>query len=393
MRDPLCFAFAALLLMTACASPESTLGEARDLLERVRPDAQLQDVRVVVWNSAADAEAATADAKEYLSLPYVQRVLLAHAQDFERLGMKRAFEVLAQRRLATDAPDIPAFVVPTAGSVVARPAAATNLDVMTHELSHIASWQQGYWDAPAPFLWLDAERVGDPNWIDLDAFIAGWAIEEGCAELTSAIAMSLLEPETERASFVQRHIDWAGDALTKSILGPLVVRTQQFAYGNGLRFVAARGGDATKDLESRIRDAWQTFRGTSLEVLKPDRSSTPSRLAAALRRDLPTLDPRPVAATRWGAFLMFEVLSEAQGYEVAEFLPLVDAFRDDLWLTFDGGRQLWITEWDSIESAAEFAQRIAGVTTAASVSREARRTLVSWNAPAEVAGWWSRTDE
>lgn len=392
MRVPIPLAVAAFLAVTSCVSPESTLREARDLVERVRPSVHLEDVRIVVWNSAADAEAASSGTPEYLSLPYVQRVLLAHAHDFERLGMKRAFDMLAERRLSTDSPDMPAFVVPSASTIVARSAAASSLHVLTHELAHIASWKQGYWAAPDPFLWLDTDRVGDPNWIDLDAFIAGWAVEEGCAELTSAIAMSLLELEAERMAFVQRSIDWAGDALATGILGPLVLRTQQFAYGNGLRYVSARGGPATTEVEMRIRDTWRTFRGTSLEILRPDRPSTPSRLAAALRRDLPTLDPRPVAATRWGAFLLLETLSESQGYEVAPFLPLLAAFRDDLLLTFDGERQLWITEWDSIEAAAEFAQRIATVTPAAIVSTDSRRTVVSWNAPVGTAGWWSPTD-
>jgi len=118
MRVPIPLAVAAFLAVTSCVSPESTLREARDLVERVRPSIHLEDVRIVVWNSAADAEAASSGTPEYLSLPYVQRVLLAHAHDFERLGMKRALEILAERRLSTDAPDMPAFVVPSASTIV-----------------------------------------------------------------------------------------------------------------------------------------------------------------------------------------------------------------------------------------------------------------------------------
>ena len=384
---PLLFVFA--LLITGCVGAERTLDEARVLVERVRPDVSLEDVRVDVWRSHSTVERWHRESHETLSFPSVERILKANRAHFARFHMEAALDVLIAQRLSADAPQLPAFVVPgNPSTVVARPRAAQSLHTMTHELGHIASWKMGYWQKPTPYLWLNEDEIGNPKWLDLDAFIAGWAVEEGTAELTAMAAMQLDRPELERRDPFEGARLAGGNALNPSILAPLVIRTQQFAYGNGLRYVAMRAGSSDQSFEEMLGTAWSSFRGTSREILFPQESSAPSHLATALKRDLATLSPKPTAATRWGAFLTFEVLSEQRGYEVREFLPLVTAFRDDLLLTFEGDRALWITEWADRMSAAEFAEKIGAQISEAAVETTGLRVTISWDAPAIAKAWW-----
>ncbi len=380
----------ATITLTGCVNASGTLREASRLVEQVRPDVNLGEVKVDVWRSQSTVEKWHGESTEFLSFPYVHRILEAQRPHFVRFGMEHALKILVTQRLAADAPQLPAFVVPGSPStIVARAQAAGSLHTMTHELGHIASWRKGYWKRPGPYLWLDEGKAGDPHWIDLDSFIAGWAIEEGTAELTSIAAMQLTKPEVERTDIIDFANLAAGNALSTGMLAPLVIRTQQFAYGNGLRYVCARGGAEGLTLEERLEAAWAGFRGTSREILFPHETSTPSRLAVALRRDLETLEPRPMTATRWGAFLLFEVLSEHEGYEVAELLPVLKGYRDDILLSFEGDRHLWFTEWADVEVAEEFARRIWKCLPSAEVESAGIRVTVSWSGPERAKSWWT----
>lgn len=357
------------LLLAGCGGTTgAVMEEARVRVERVQPGFDLSDVELVVWRDNERLVPLYEREVEPLSHPFVRRTLRAHQVLFERLRLVDPGE-LALAPLVGDDPVSPAFILPTCAVTVARPFAARSLDTLAHEYAHHVSYRRGYWEIPKPIYSLHPGRPGAPEWIDLDAFLAAWAIEEGIAVVTEDVAT---DDGLERWR-VRR--DQAPGSLASSMVLPLYPRVRTFAYVDGPRAVLIDGFDS---LEEGFAATWARFRGTTREVLLPDELPRPSALADWCRASVEDLVPAPVSATRVGTVLLLQAVAERHERRNSPAWEVVEPLLDDLFLSFDDTHQVWVTEWRDGASARRFLPEISAIAPEALVTAYGRRVWVTW---------------
>ena len=364
-----------LVLSSCVASPEPTIREARLKIQRVLPDADLSGVEAEIWRSDSQAEARRVLATEALSYPFAREILAGRADVFSRLGLIAPGERPLDSLIGKNS-SIPAFVVPSRNLILLRPQVVERVEVVSHELGHIASFRNGYWKRPAPFLWLHPRFQMDPKWVDLDAYIASWAMEEGTAEFTSLSAMS----GDGDASVKQINRWWRPGALSPSFLGPLSIRITQLAYGDGPRYIAHLSSGPS-GVRAKLDAAWNRFRGSTREIMDPRLAPRSSQLAGTVRERFDSLMPPPTSVTRIGSFLLFQSISRLDGFAVQPGATLARALLDDLFLAWDGGQQLWITVWPDEESGRRFVAEFRRVSPELELIRSGSTVVLGWNSP------------
>ena len=359
--------------------PGPTLAMARKQVRRVLPDADLSGVDAEVWTSDSQAETKRNLAAEALSYPFARKILREQGEVFARLGLIRKGEQPLEKLIGRHA-TVPAFVVPSESLILVRPQVVERIDILSHELGHIASFRAGYWNRAAPYLWLHPQKVLDPSWVNLDAYIAAWAMEEGTAEYTAIASRAADEGETST-----QMLDWLRQgALSPRILGPLSIRITQFAYGDGPRYIS-HATPPTPGLRSRLDTAWRRFSGTTREILDPALTPLPSPLAGRIRERFDALDPKPLRATRIGSFLLFQSLSRLDGFAVEPGAGYARALVDDVFLSWGSGRQLWITRWPDAETGHRFIADFRRVAPDLRVLRDGADVVLGWNVTSENA--------
>lgn len=391
------------LLLPSC----SVLSTAKSRVERVRDEADLSGVQVVPWDGPEDLRRATADQGQALSYPFVRRVIAAQHLLLRRLGCLPVGDPeRALTEIAGDDPSwIAAFVVPQKATVLARPRAQRDLHLMCHELGHMASWYRGYWRAHAARLPLRPQAPDDPAFCDLDALLAGWAIEEGIAEATARCASS--QAEHGRLPDVAREREIAGkeSALDPPVIfvGPtnavfmdlhvvlkagetyvaeesLAMRLMKLGYGTGLRHVQLARRDEERP-EVTFARLWREFVGTTRQLFSSGAATTPSVLAEAFRGRAAQLVPPPVGATRAGSFLVLQCLLQKNAERFDEALALATCLADDLVLRWSDDGMLWITDWSDAARAEAFTTLAGPLLPGAALRRDGARVVASWGAP------------
>ncbi|HZN41463.1 MAG TPA: hypothetical protein VFD82_21835 [Planctomycetota bacterium] len=396
-----------LLLLPAC----SVLPTAKERVQRVRDEVDLSAVHLVTWNGPDDVRRATAGQGEMLSYPFVRRVIKAQHLVLRRLGCLPAGDPdRALTDLAGDDPRwIDAFVVPPLATVVARPRAQNDVDLMCHELGHMASWYRGYWRTGASRVPLRLDAPADPAFCDLDALLAAWALEEGIAEATARAARSMASsgqlPDVE----ADRRIAQAVPSLTPPVVfvGPtnswyqdlhvvlkagetyvadesLAVRLVDLAYGTGLRHVRLHRSNEER-LEATFARLWREFAGTTRQLLSSGAARLPSLLAGTFRAHAARLAPAPVGATRAGSFLVLQCLMQRHAGDFDEVLELATCLTDDLVLRWHDDGMLWITDWSDARRAEGFVRWVLPLLPGAELRQDGARVLVSWGQPATNA--------
>jgi hypothetical protein len=247
--------------------------------------------------------------------------------------------------------------------------------VLAHELGHHASWRAGYWRQGEAMLSL-REGSLDPLWIDLDAYLACWTLEEGIAEITAsaATAEGLVTVRETPAAAVR-----AGGRRGEL---ELVRRILELAYVSGSQFVIAAGRGAGS-LEKSFAAAWARFPATTRALMADAHEDERSRLAAAVRQRLDRFVPVPVAATRVGAFFLRQGLMRHAGDKEEAFGTALD-LEDDIVLRWPDGSLLWITRWRQDDAAAAF-ESFAGSLEGARVRRDDEFVIVEIGTPPDDA--------
>ena len=356
----------------------TTLDEARPLLEAVRPGVDTSGVRAQVWTRDAQVPDELSASFEPLSFPYVRSVLRRHASVFEKLRLS-APGALPLEPLIGAKTRIPAFVIPNEHRTLVRPQLADRVETLVHELAHIANWRMGYWEAPKAFYWLHPTKR-DPAYVDLDALVSAWALEEGSAELTEEVALA--RGQSAEIEHVARRFAVASGALSPNILAPVYPRISFFAYGDGGRSLW-RHYTELGDVERAIQRAWESFRGTSREVLIPSEESRASRFAAQIREGWDQFSTPPRVATRVGTFFTFQSLSQQNELAVEPAWTLARPLRDDLWLEFDKGT-LWLTSWNSAADRDAFAEAFRRVAPEAEQITRGPFLVITWGNPPQT---------
>ena len=393
-----------LLTLVSC----SASGTAKSRVENVRSGAHLSGFKVVTWNGPAEVRryAFAPDKTEVLSFPFLRKVIASQYLVFRRLGLfPPGSSEKALTQLVGENPSwLAAFVVPSQKVVLVRPHALRDLALLCHEFGHLASWQKGYWRAGSRFVPLVSERPRDPNFVDLDALIGSWALEEGIAETTSRAAMHPSD-YASRAS-IEREVSMAKEM--PSILPPLVftgpthavyndlridlkkgevyvhkeslaTSLSKLAYETGLRFVLRQRHYGEK-LEQSFARIWDGFQGGTKQLMFPGWKGG-SLLAKKFRKQGGRIVPAPLGATRVGSFLMLRSLLTRDATRFAKAFALVKKLRDDFLLRWKGDGMLWISDWNDEKSAETFRKWMAGSLDGASFSRDATRVVVTWAAP------------
>ncbi|MSR62496.1 MAG: hypothetical protein EXS08_08630 [Planctomycetes bacterium] len=360
---------------------------AIDRVHAVRPEARLEGCELTTWTAMPPSRV---EDEDLLSFPFARSVIAAHSQVLAEIGifLPGEAEQLGNRIAGDGAEWATAFVVPSQALVVVREGSSSNLHVLMHEVGHLASHSAGYWKAAEAGLALRSDRPRDPAWIDLDAFLSTWAIEEGIAEVTALAAeqhaqkgSTSLAPLAVGSDFGRRllerptlvgpgHIVLGSRAFDLKAGEEVVVAPTleelllDFAYQGGQGYVLAH--ESVTPLEAHFAATWRDYRHTTREILQPRDERAPSGLARACRERWSTLDPQPAGATRVGALLAFHVAT-AHGEEPAAALELACTLQDDIALRWADGSGLWIGRFGSEAVATEFAARLR-LRTSATVS-------------------------
>jgi hypothetical protein len=367
------FAFAVLLL-GACSSSQrlqENADEAARLMLKVRPRADLSDITVRHWTSARELESMPNDGfNMWMQIPMLLRLGVLSPEQHDQLV--NGIEV----RMA----DIPmtAFAVPHKGLIYVRPGHETAKTIL-HELSHVLSYRFGYyprWDEE----WCQLSPSGEPgqHWIDLDAAVAAWFLEEGMAVLTSDIAWygghSQYGKGFMRAIWQTRH--------KLEHVQPQDTLQQRFlllAYGWSRYLVKQQPfpelGESEMDLDLAFAKVWSEFSFTTYQVLFPDENPGRSRLAERFRTRAD--DTSASGATRVGAFFVREFVLRAGEKTPEEASARVRQFRDDVLLRDDKDALLWIVVWESDAAASWFADMYRAEMPDADVQQQGRCVIVN----------------
>jgi hypothetical protein len=336
----------ALSALVACAAP---LSRARMRVAAVRPGVDLADVRTASWNQFPPSRVASG---ELLSTSYARTLIAAHSETLAAIGVLSVEESerILQRFSGDLAGWMAAFVIPSRALVVVRPTSARNVHILTHEIAHLASYRRGYWSAAEAELSLRADRPRDPAWIDLDAFLGTWAVEEGIAEVTAlaadeheragAVDLAALARAAPRAPLFTDTVQLQGpgrivfnervyelaEGEVVDVVPDVHELLLELAYAGGVAYVLAQPLEAT--LEQHFQAAWNRFGRTTLEILQPERAAR-SMLAAAFRSRRLEIQPEPTATTRIGALLALHVATSGR-IPLGAARDLVSGLLDDL---------------------------------------------------------------
>lgn len=368
-------------LLVSCAC-QSKLSSARRKVEAVRPTANFAAVRTTRWSELPPTHAIE-DGRQ-LNFNFMGRVFAEQRDSLIRIGVltdddaRRITDVLFGDASSYAA----AFVVPSRDLIVVRPGVERDEHLLAHELGHIASYQAGYDRFSLRRLSLRADDTNDPRWIDIDAALAAWSLDEGMAELT---AIATEEHASAGSVDVERLASRVGARFARIFHDPptaegpgqitLGDRTVTLAKGEVATFLptvtdvlidfAYTGGvrhlltpTVVPELETQFSMKWSTFGHTTREILVEGSRATSSHLAETLRRRVNELDPRPVGATRVGSVLAYHVaLAGIENVDAA--LRLGTALEDDLLLRFADESVLWIARFDSEAAARAFGNELA----------------------------------
>ncbi len=401
---PIPYRFLFLISLASC----SASGTAKSRVEKVRSGVHLSGFKVVIWNGPADVRryAFAPDKVEVLSFPFLRKVIANQFLVFHRLGLLPPGppEVALTQLVGENPSWVAAFVVPSQKVILVRPNAQRDLSLLCHEFGHMASWQKGYWQAGSRLVPLVSARPRDPNFVNLDALISAWALEEGIAEMTSRAGMHPND-YSSRAS-MERARKMAEQMPT--ILPPLVFKgpthavyndhkidlkkgevyvhkeslatsLSNLAYDTGLRYVQRRRKYG-EELEQTFARLWSGFRGETRQLMYSG-SKGGSRLAQDFRSQGERILPVPSGATRVGSFLTLRSLLSKDATRFTEAFALVKKLSDDFLLRWKGGGMLWISDWSDEDSAASFKKWAEASLVDARVSRVSTRVCVDWEAP------------
>jgi hypothetical protein len=384
----------ALFVASGCAG---TLDRAHASVRAVRPVLGSEPARTVPWSDLPPSRAC--EEGRPLTFCSMSLAFAAQRDALARLGVVTEEDARSVgEALFGDASSYAAaFVVPSRDLIVVRASAEHDLHLLAHELGHIASYRAGYDRLSSRALSLRADGALDPAWIDLDAALAAWALEEGMAELTALVADEHERTGALDLNGLARRLRpdvvfheppvaegpgeiTLGDRTVTLAAGETFVFAPRasdvviaFAYTGGLRDLLAP--PLAEDLEAHLVSRWETFGHTTREVLGAAPRGSTSRLSAAFRAHAGELTPAPAGATRAGSVLAYHV-AFAGGGRVDDALRLALALEDDLVLSFADGAVLWSCRFDTAANAAAFASEL-GKRTEAEITVRARSLTVT----------------
>ena len=340
MRITLGLAVAATALTSSsCGSREAqtledTVAAARTAVLAVRPAADVARASVRLWMEDEDLAALEAAAPDEVSGLLLQQAIRTQGALLAALGVldPAALPHIEAAMLSPTTTSTSGLTFPSTGVVLIRVEDAGSLEVVAHELGHVADGALRDAAATSKRIALGAGAL-DPDRIDVDALISDYALSEGSAELTADAAVAMREggPAALEALWTQRASVQPAGAGGPVLTGParmtspggqvvtLAAGEKHFEPGSLLSALHVLAYDSSRalvltkhrageDLETTLRRAYDETAGNSAELLWPDRPCRPSRLAAGVREGRVTLGPEVTACTRVGAFLVREML-------------------------------------------------------------------------------------
>lgn len=405
------------LALSGCYSTarlhENSDEAARRLLD-VRPRAEVSGIEPGLWMSERDFLDAKAGLEDSL-IHSTERLLRAQLPLLLRLGLLTEADTAELDAVSGlgDAAHFGAFAVPETGRFFVKPG-GESVELCIHEIAHIVSYRFGYMDG-----WPVAMRGEklDARWIDLDALLAAWALDEAVAEVTEEVATlhakggevrKFWDAETSLGSRLAANhfagpisISYAdgrelrveagtyvheSDSIARRLLN-FVYRASQRAVTHGAEFPAAP--DGAVDLDLAFARVWQNFSFTTRQVLFPEGEHSRSRFAARFRESGLIV----AGATRVGAFAVHEFVMRRADLPTQDpleeglaFVRLEDwnaesdkvrALRDDILLRDANDALLWIVAWDSDEAADWFAETYRAAMPDADTRRDGRIVIVN----------------
>jgi hypothetical protein len=412
----LMLAIAALALCgcySAARLHENTDEAARRLLD-VRPRADVSDIEPGLWMSERDYLDAKAGLEDSL-IHSTGRLLRAQLPLLLRLGLLAEADVNELDAVTGlgDAAHFGAFAVPETGRFFVKPGGET-VELCIHEIAHIVSYRFGYMDGWPVLL---RGHALDKRWVDMDALLAAWALDEAVAEVTEEVATLQAEGGDVR-EYWAREVPLGRRLAAVSITGPMtltypdgsvfrlesgtyvreassiahrllnfVYRASPHAVTRGVVFPAAE--DGTLDLDLAFARTWQEFSFTTRQVLFPDGEHSRSRFAQRFHEA--ELDV--AGATRVGAFAMHEFALRVAEFEKhdplergTDYVRLEDwnaeservrDLRDDILLRDANDALLWITLWESGEAAEWFAETYQAANPQAATRRQESHVIIN----------------
>jgi hypothetical protein len=292
--------------------------------------------------------------------PAALAILQSQGPALMRLGLLAQDDIPGIRSKIASGSWAAAMAVPDQGFVFVKPDHITNIEILVHELAHVASARFGYGDLSG--VGIGGAEPTDPAWVNVDGAIAGWAMEEGEAVLTAAAAMNAQAGTTLPAGALAF---WARNLSAQPSPDGLFDRLRHLLYQESPTQFTSRARD--KDgLEDVISRAWAECVYQTVQILHPDAEMKKSDLWPRVRecRGL-----GPSGGTRAGGFLAREMLCRRGGQSREDAGRLVKALMDDGILWWESGA-LWIVRWKDTASAAEFVEAYKKVQPQASISRE-----------------------
>ncbi len=398
------------LFLVGCRSEQGRLGDSLEAARRnvlqVRPAARLDDVRARVWTGAADVGTDEDSDPLYLSIPEVLRVLDAQAPVLTalRIANRSDLDLVSKDLLDPASPFLQGLALPSRGLVLVRPAAVGSLEVVAHELGHVATACMAYMKKERMYL-----RPGvplDAAWVDLDALIAAWMLGEGDAQITARAAHAVEKGGVAAADAVWSSVPaFSPESLTEmKLTGPATLHFEDgttiallkgetfhvpvdlpqalahLAYEGSLATVASfhEQGDRVEDTLHRM---WSSASYTTRELLFPGKGSKSSHLADRVRRNAPRLKALGVTgATRVGTVFLHQMLVRIAHLDDPEAQRIAWGLEDDIVVRAGDGGMIWRTEWLDPGRATEFAGLYATVLkrtkTDAKIEQVGRRVTV-----------------
>lgn len=378
---------------------------AQQLVGDVRPHADGSGVKALHWISAETVEIAHNGLEHELTLLTGARVFREQAPVLAKLGLIDSKQ-LAQLQDVSGLGDthFGGFAVPPKGLIYVRSDVEPSPELLSHELSHVLSYRLGYLETSR--LRFDEGGPIDSRWIDLDALMAAWALEEATAELTGQSASVWRESGRLGLSEVWRSSLTLEGVLAKTAMtGPSTItrpdgtrieiksgetyaleeehdlarKLLAFAYGWSPELVKRTAPLSSEDVDLDVSFArvWRSFSYTTAKVMFPGEDAQRSELAAKLRTALKGKDMPIAGATRAGAFFVREGLRRMAKLDPYSATARVQKFNDDVVLRSTDDALLWIVQWRDDAAAAWFAKTYESAMPEASVQVRGTYVLVT----------------